>query len=121
MILEHYRDAKLKELYQKITRSDFKGDFEDDYVLCVMYAMRCIDRNQGKGIDIPENEYVPLAKEIIRIYETSEERDLEDLSIMSFTKKLFAYMKVQKKRYKDIHKMSTIDLMNELDRYADKE
>ena len=113
MILEHYRDVKLKQLYQMLTKSDFNGNFEDDYMLSVMYAMRCIDCNQGKGITIPEKHYVALAKEIIRVYDTSE-KDLEDLSIMVFTKNLLDYMKMCDKKYCDIHKMSTADLMNEI-------
>ena len=96
-----------------LTKSDFNGNFEDDYMLSVMYAMRCIDCNQGKGITIPEKQYVPLAKEIIRVYDTSE-KDLEDLSIMAFAKSLLEYMKICGKKYPDIHRMSTIDLMNEM-------
>ncbi len=113
MILENYRDIKLKQLYQALTRSDFNGNIEDDYMLSVMYAMRCIDCNQGKGIKIPEKHYVPLAKEIIRVYDTSE-KDLEDLSIMSFTRLLLDYMKMSGRKYPDIHRMSTVDLMNEM-------
>ena len=64
MILENYRDRKLKELYQVITRSDFKGNLEDDYMLSVMYAMRCIDRIQENDPFIKENDYVNVAKEI---------------------------------------------------------
>ena len=47
---EHYRDKKLKQLYQTLTRSDFAGDFEDDYVLSVLYAMRCIDCHQSPSL-----------------------------------------------------------------------
>ena len=118
---EHYRDKKLKQLYQTLTRSDFAGDFEDDYVLSVLYAMRCIDCHQSPSFKIPERHYVDLAKEIIRVYDTSEEADLDDLSIYAFTRALMAYMKENDLRYKDIHKMSTLRLLNELSVYFNKE
>ena len=118
---EHYRDKKLKQLYQTLTRSDFAGDFEDDYVLSVLYAMRCIDCHQSPSFKIPERHYVDLAKEIIRVYDTSEEADLDDLSIYAFTRALMTYMKENDLKYKDIHKMSTLRLLNELSVYFNKE
>ena len=120
MFQEHYRDKKLKQLYQTLTRSDFAGDFEDDYVLSVLYAMRCIDCHQSPSFKIPERHYVELAKEIIRIYDTSEEADLDDLSIYAFTRALMAYMKEKDLDYRDIHKMSTIRLLKEVAVYLNR-
>ncbi len=117
---EHYRDKKLKQLYQTLTRSDFAGDFEDDYVLSVLYAMRCIDCHQSPSFKIPERHYVDLAKEIIRIYDTSEEADLDDLSIYAFTRALMTYMKEKDLAYRDIHKMSTIRLLKEVAVYLNR-
>ena len=117
---EHYRDKKLKQLYQTLTRSDFAGDFEDDYVLSVLYAMRCIDCHQSPSFKIPERHSVDLAKEIIRIYDTSEEADLDDLSIYAFTRALMAYMKEKDLDYRDIHKMSTIRLLKEVAVYLNR-
>ncbi|MBR4485755.1 MAG: hypothetical protein IKO97_11165, partial [Erysipelotrichaceae bacterium] len=82
---------------------------------------RCIDCHQSSSFKIPERHYVDLAKEIIRVYDTSEEADLDDLSIYAFTRALMAYMKENDLRYKDIHKMSTLRLLNELSVYFDKE
>ena len=112
MILEHVRDKKLKQLYQVLTRSDFNGNFEDDYVLSVLYAMRCIDVCQSKEKVCQERDYVDLAKEIIRIYDASDEQDFEDISIESWTRALFDFMKKRKLSCRDIHRMNSYDLIH---------
>ena len=114
MILENYRDRKLKELYQVITRSDFMGNLEDDYMLSVMYAMRCIDRIQENDPFIKENDYVNVAKEIIRIYDSVQGNDYEDLSIEVWTRALMTYMRKEDKKYRDIHRSSSFDLMKDV-------
>ena len=115
MLLEHYRDDKLKKLYQMLTRSDFKGNFEDNYILSVLYAMACIDRCQEKDCFLKEKDYVILGKEIIRIYDTSEDR-YDDYSIYLFTKALLKYMKEEKKRAADIHRTSRLKKKNQKQR-----
>ena len=111
LILEHIRDRKLKQLYQALTRSDFSGNYEDDYVLSVLYAMRCIDVCQSQQTVCREKDYVDLAKEIIRISDVSEENDFGEISIMSWTRALFDYMRQNEKAYKDIHRMNSYDLV----------
>ena len=111
MILEHIRDRKLKQLYQALTRSDFSGNYEDDYVLSVLYAMRCIDVCQSQQTVCREKDYVDLATEIIRISDVSEENDFGEISIMSWTRALFDYMRQNEKAYKDIHRMNSYDLV----------
>ncbi|MCR4634318.1 MAG: hypothetical protein K5648_09360 [Erysipelotrichaceae bacterium] len=111
LILEHIRDKKLRQLYQALTRTDFNGNYEDDYVLSVLYAMRCIDVCQSQKAVCKERDYVDLAKEIIRISDVSEENDFEEISIMSWTRALFDYMKENGKAYRDIHRMNSYDLV----------
>ena len=112
MLAEHYRDVKLKELYYMLTRSDFNGDLKDEYVICLLYAMRCIDRCQGDEALIREKDYVNLAKEIIRIYESADEGDMDHVSIMTWTRGLFSYMRDSGRSYQDVHKMSCYDLLD---------
>ena len=112
MLLENYRDRKLKELYQALTRSDFNGNVEDEYVVSLLYVMMCIDPLQDHET-IRERNYVDIAKEIIRVYDESS-RQYEEVSLMIWTSSLMRYMKEKKKTYRDIHRMSSIDLLNEL-------
>ncbi len=112
MLLENYRDNKLMVLYQKLTRSDFKGNPQDEYIVTLLYALRCIDNCNRNDNMVPEKKYVDFAKEIIRIYETCEDQQANNVSIMAWTKAMLKYMKKMKLRYKDIHKMSACDLIN---------
>ena len=121
LLLEHIRDKKLKQLYQALTQSDFNGNYEDDYVLSLLYAMRCIDVCQSEEKVAQEREYVDLAKEIIRIADTSDEEDLEDVSILSWTRALFEFMKEEGKTYKDVHRMSAYVLFREVSAFIGKE
>ena len=119
MLLENIRDRKLKQLYQMLTNSDFKGNFEEDYTLCLLYAMRCIDVCQNQGFLIEEKHYVDIAKEIIRIYDTSDQYNYENISIMSWTKALLDYMKKYSRSYRDIHRMNCFDLLNAVMEFID--
>jgi len=112
MILENYVDSKLTVLYEKLTRTDFSGNPSDEYVVSLLYAMRCLDSCIKDYETIPKRYYVPFAKEIIRIYETCEDQQSNNVSIMAWTKAMLKYMKKMKLRYMDIHKMSTCYLIN---------
>ena len=119
MLMEKYLDNRLMVLYQKLTKSDFKGNVENEYIVSLLYALRCIDRCNRNNILIPEKKYVSYAREIIRIYETCEEQGTDRNSIMAWTKSIFSYIATNKADYKMIHKMSTVDLINELSKYMD--
>ena len=83
--------------------------------------MRCIDVCQSEEKVAQEREYVDLAKEIIRIADTSDEADLEDVSILSWTRALFEFMKEEGKTYKDVHRMSSYVLFREVSAFIGKE
>ena len=116
MILENVRDKKLMQLYETLTRSDFEGSIQDEYVICLLYTIRCLDSLQKTDRFIKKKDMMNIAKEIFRIYETSE-KDYEDISIMAYTKGLFNYMKSEGLEYKDIHSMNTYDLLNNVKEY----
>jgi len=39
LILENIRDRKLLELYEMLTRSDFKGEMKDGFVVSLLYTL----------------------------------------------------------------------------------
>lgn len=118
MLLENYRDSKLKVLYQKLTRSDFKGGMDDEYIVTLLYAMRCLDSSMRNYDQIPERHFVDYAKELIRIYETCENEEMNNTSIMAYARAMLKCMKEKQLKYKDIHKMSTWDLINSVNAYV---
>ena len=119
MLLENYRDSKLKELYRRLTRSDLKGGMEDEYIVTLLYAMRCLDSSMKDYDLIPEKYFVNYAKELIRIYETCESEGTNNISIMAYARAMLRYMKEKQLKYKDIHKMSTYDLINSVSEYLE--
>ena len=58
-----------------------------------------------------------LAKDIIRAFEIYD--SVSNFSVYNWTRAAFEYMKVDNKSYKDIHKMSTIDLRKKLSEYLE--
>ena len=110
MILEHYRDRPLLKLYTMLTRSDLAGELEDEYVICVLYALRCIDVNR-KLYDSKGGQIVLLAKEAVRICDGEDPIPI-DLGVRGLLK----YMKEDGLSVKQIHRMSTCDLKRNVER-----
>ena len=121
MLLENILDSKLMALYQALTKSDFKGNIADEYVVSLLYAMRCLDSSIKEYEEIPHRHFVDYAKEVIRIYETCEDEYINNTSIKAWSKALLRCMKEMKLKYRDIHKMSTYDLIKLVDGYVEQE
>lgn len=115
------RDRKLLQLYIALTRSDLKGNYEDTYMIELLFTILVIDLivNSGEETDMKAKDIVNLAKEIVRIYETEDDK-LSYFSIRNWTESLLDYMKAEKKKYKDIHRMNTYDLRKEVSAYLRK-
>ncbi len=119
MILENIRDRKLLELYEMLTRSDFKGEMKDEFVVSLIYTLRCLDSIQKAERVIEKRYLLGVAKEVTRIYETSEKEQLNHISIMAWAKAMIRYMKETDKGYKEVHRMGTYDLMKDVEKYID--
>lgn len=112
------RDAKLLQLYQALTKSDMKGNYEDTYIIEMLFTVLVIDmiENDGKKTEMKPKNMVNLAKEIVRIYET-DHSELSYYSVRNWTESMLDYMKDKNKKYSDIHKMSTYNLRKEVSAY----
>ncbi len=108
MILENIMNNRVTQLYEMLTKSDFKGNVEDEYVVSLTYVMMCIDRCVNDQISFDRKHYVLLAREIIRIHDTGA----EDVSYMVLTRAMIDYMKKKGKKYREIHSMNSYDLLN---------
>ena len=118
MILDNIRDTKLMQLYTALTHSDFKGNYEDTFIIEMLFAVLVIDliANGSRKENMKAGDMVNLAKEVLRIYET-DDGEMSYLSIRNWTEGLMEYMEENNKRYKDIHKMATYDLRKEVREY----
>ncbi len=119
MILENIRDKKLLELYEMLTRSDFEGEMKDEFVVSILYTVKCLDSIQKTERIIKKNHLMGVAKEVARLYETSEKEEFRHISIMAWAKAMIEYMKDSGLGYKDIHKMGTYDLKKAVEAYID--
>ena len=108
MLMENYRDRKLLELYQILTGSDLKEEIKDEFVICTLYAMRCIDTGR-KTYDVDRNHFIGIAKEALRIYENEILKD-ETYSLEGCIERLLRCMKEKDLNYRQIHRMSTFEL-----------
>ena len=116
--MDSVRDAKLLQLYQALTKSDMKGNYEDTYIIEMLFTVLVIDmiENDGKKTEMKPKNMVNLAKEIVRIYET-DHSELSYYSVRNWTESMLDYMKDKNKKYSDIHKMSTYNLRKEVRAY----
>ena len=119
MILENKRDQKLLQLYEMLTRSDFAGEMKDEFCVCLLYIVRCLDSAQKAERTIEKKHLMGVAKEVARVYETSEKEEFKHISIMAWAKAMIEYMKDSGLGYKDLHKMSTYDLKKAVEMYID--
>lgn len=109
MLLEDYRDRRLLTLYQTLTKSDLRGYYEDTYMVELMFALLCLDlsANAKRHLELKPSEYTLLARELIRIVDDGE---LDRYSVYYWADALLGYMTESKLKPKDIRKMSTYDL-----------
>lgn len=109
MLLEDYRDRRLLTLYQTLTKSDLRGYYEDTYMVELMFALLCLDlsANIKHHLELSPSEYTLLARELIRIVDDGE---LDRYSVYYWADALLTYMKVNNLKPKQIKKMSTFDL-----------
>ena len=86
MILENIRDKKLLELYEILTRSDFEGEMKDEFVVSILYIVKCLDSIQKGERTVKKNHLMGVAKEVARVYETSEKEEFKHISIMAWAR-----------------------------------
>ena len=117
---------KTLELYKLLSRSDFKGNYEDAYTIEQLFTLLCLDVivNSKRDLDerlkkMKEKHMLELAKEIIRMVETDD--GMSNFSVYNWTSAALKYMTENNKNYNDIHKMSTWDLKKEIGQYLEKE
>ena len=111
---------KTLELYKLLSRSDFNGNYEDAYTIEQLFTLLCVDlisNSKDNSIKLKPKEMLELAKDIIRVFEIEE--SVSNFSVYNWTRAAFEYMKEDNKLYKDIHKMSTIDLRKKLSEYLE--
>ncbi len=104
MLLESYRDRKLSELYSLLTHSDMKGSLQDEYVICTLYAMRCIDASKA----VTGKQILALAKEAMRAYEYLMQR--EDVSLDQVIEALIESVRDGEHDCHEIHKLDCFEL-----------
>lgn len=120
-LFENERDSKLVRLYTTLTRSDFKGNYEDTYIIECLFALMCLDVNSHikSGLDFNPKEMMTLAKELVRICEVDHELDI--YSFWNWANALLDYMVENKVKVKEVHKMSTYDLRTGVFKYVKTE
>ena len=120
-----FEELKVKnktiELYRLLSRSDFKGNYEDAYTIEQLFTMLCLDvvLNVHGGENVKGKDLLDLAKEIIRLFEI-DENGVSNFSIMNWCKATLSYMNETGKKYKDIHSMNTYQLRTEVEEYLTK-
>ena len=105
-------DEMLMMLYMKMTGSNLMGDFEDDYVLSVLYAMRCVDCFRNMYNVIKPSETAAIGKLVLDIYESSPSLNMDYVSIEAWCQMLMNYMDDNKLRLKKIIAMDRNKLLN---------
>ena len=120
-----FEERKIKnktlELYKLLSRSDFKGNYEDAYTIEQLFTMLCLDVliNVKVGHNIKGGDLLDLAKEVIRLFEL-DNGEVSNYSVMNWCHALWLYMADTNKKYKDIHSMSTYDLRNKVSNYLEQ-
>lgn len=120
-LMEGKRDKKIIELYTLLSHSDFEGNYEDTYVIEVLFALMCVDLNSKRieGLDLKRDDILTLAKELVRIVEINEE--LSIYSFYNWSSALCKYMVDKGKSVTNVHKESTYDLRENVSEYLEKE
>ena len=115
--LENKRDMKIVELYTLLSHSDFKGNYEDTYVIEVLFALLCLDLNSRRktALDFNKKELLTLAKELVRIVEIDGE--LSVYSFYNWSAALCKYIEQDKKSVDFVHKADTYTLRREVSNY----
>ena len=115
--LENKRDMKIVELYTLLSHSDFKGNYEDTYVIEVLFALLCLDLNSRRktALDFNKKELLTLAKELVRIVEIDGE--LSVYSFYNWSAALCKYIEQDKKSVDSVHKADTYTLRREVSNY----
>ena len=113
--LNKKRDRKLTDLYQILTHSDLQGHMESDRIVVTLYALYCIDAVNRQEMPLNEEEYLILARELVRIDET--QLFDYDYSMKTWARGLLEYMSDNDLSVVDIHRMNSIDLKKEVYQY----
>lgn len=111
------REYDLLKIYEILTGTNYKGEYEDAYAVVLMFTILMVDMYCGDhNISLTKQDIYDLSVEIKRIFET-EDGSISVYSIENWTVAMFEYMKKENKDYYDIHSMSTIVLRNEVSKY----
>lgn len=109
-IWENERDKKVLQLYTVLSHSDFKGNYEDTYIIELVFALMCLDliANSKDGLELNPKEFILLSKELVRIIDIDGELDI--YSFANWAQAMIKYMKENNVKPNQIHKMNTYDL-----------
>lgn len=113
--IENVRDSKLIQLYVALTGSNLDGDVREEEVVKLLYAMLCIEKGRGYNIDYSKvfankKDLVLIAKELVRIYDTPINCEVDTYPMITLASMLLNYMQRNEYSYKDIHSISGIVL-----------
>lgn len=118
---EKRADEKILELYQILTKSDFKGYYEDTFVVEMLFTVLTLDLiiNSKTPTTLKPKEIYNLAKEILRIYE-QDDSTFSYLSVRNWIEATLIYMDDNKYTYDDIFKRNTYELREDVRKYLKK-
>lgn len=125
MILENQRNRKLIELYRILTGSNLEGDIKDKEVISLLYAILHLDLTllspefRNSNIIFKPNEYVLIAKEILRACELEVIDDFDNYKVMCWCRAMLRYMTTENVSYETIFKTSTYELRAKLINYIE--
>lgn len=116
-LLGGFRDKKLIQLYTALSKSDFKGNYEDTYTIELMFALMCLDlsANVKKGVEINPSDLCLLARNVVRL---ADDGELSDISFMNWSDALLTYMLNENLNPNQINKMNQNNLMKNVKKYT---
>ena len=121
MILENIRDKKLLELYKALTRSDFKGTMNDNYVIRLLYSTMVFDlKANSSAHSYNETHSLQFGKELIRVYDEKTYDELDNWSIELWCEALLRMIEVEGLSYQDIHKLNARELKLKIAEYKEE-
>lgn len=117
-IFDYKQEQSVMSLYGLLTHSDFKGNYEDTYVIELLFALLTIDLivNAEMPGTFNSKEMYELAKESIRVFET-EDNCFSYYSVRNWVEAILEYMKENNLKVKDVRKKSTIVLRQDVSKY----
>lgn len=117
-IEEFKTGRKFNALYETMTRSNYKGDLVDCYLIEMLYATMTVDLVNGSEelLDYNPDMLRDFAKEVVRIFNTEDTKS-SMFSMANWCMALMKYMRENNLTYSDIHKKNTYELREDVRKY----